>query len=71
MVCCSRKKHISTKWEKAVNKIFNNHVCGSDVVSFYAVDPAENDNLIKNLKNNSQYLPPGVAESGMYKETGN
>lgn len=62
---------IPQEWEKVGEwKIYNNHVCGSDVVSFYAVGNGEKDKLIKNLKNNSQYLPPGVTESGIYKETG-
>jgi len=38
-------------------KISRNVVCASDTVSFYAVDPAEKDNLIENLKIFSYRLP--------------
>jgi hypothetical protein len=41
-------------------KIFNNVVCGSDTVSFYAVDPLEIDNLIKKFKAFSNTLPAEV-----------
>lgn len=63
---------IPLEWKKIGEwKIFNNKICGSDAVSFYAVDNNEKERLIKNLRLNSRYLPPGVKESGIYKETEN
>ena len=47
-------------------KINNNVVCGSNTVSFYAVDPAEADNLNKNLRAFSSSLPKDVVQSGNY-----
>jgi len=49
-------------------KILHNTVCGGDTVSFYAVDPSEKNNLIKNLKTFSFYLPKDVEQSGIYAE---
>jgi len=47
-------------------KISSNIICGSDTVSFYAVDPFERDNLIKNLRFFSASLPQDVKQSGVY-----
>jgi hypothetical protein len=41
-------------------KIEDDVVCGSNVVSFYAVHEAEEQPLIKNLQSFSMTLPPGV-----------
>jgi hypothetical protein len=48
-------------WKKiAVWKISNNVICGSDEVSFYAVDPAAADTLRENLKAFRHHLPADV-----------
>jgi len=48
-------------WKKiAVWKISNNVICGSDEVSFYAVDPAAADTLRMNLKAFGPHLPSDV-----------
>ena len=48
-------------WTKiAVWKISNNVICGSDEVSFYAVDPAAADTLRENLKTFRNQLPADV-----------
>ncbi len=47
-------------------RIFNNVTCGGDVVSFYAVDPAEAPQLKANLKAFSTRLPADVYQSGSY-----
>ncbi|MCX7726038.1 MAG: hypothetical protein N2053_04230 [Chitinispirillaceae bacterium] len=41
-------------------KIKDNRVCGGDIVSFYAVDPKEKENLINNLSLFSKHLPKDV-----------
>jgi len=49
---------IPPQWVKVGQlKISRNVVCASSTVSFYAVDPAEKDNLIENLKIFSYRLP--------------
>jgi 4-amino-4-deoxy-L-arabinose transferase-like glycosyltransferase len=58
---------IPSKWIKVGEwKISNNVVCGGETVSFYAVDPPEADNLIKNLSAFSSSLPKNVVQSGEY-----
>jgi len=47
-------------------KISDNVVCGSDTVSFYAVDPKAEDKLIENLRSFSHQLPVDVEETGKY-----
>lgn len=60
---------IPDEWIKAGEwKIPNNIICGSNIVSIYAVDILEKDNLIRNLKLNSAELPPTVQQSGMYMD---
>lgn len=55
---------IPPQWIKAGEwKISNNVVCWSDTVSFYAVNQSEVDNLIKNLKDFSSYLPKDVEQN--------
>lgn len=55
------------EWVKAGEwQIQNNIIAGDDVVSFYAVKPDEEINLIKNLKLYSGFLPAGVRQSGIY-----
>lgn len=49
-------------------KIENNVVCGSDVVSIYAVDEREKESLVENLKEFSGELPSSVQQSGLYTE---
>jgi hypothetical protein len=48
--------------------IQNNVVCGSDTISFYAVDPLEESTLITHLQDFSNQLPNDVIESGLYTE---
>ena len=47
-------------------KISNNIVCGGETVTFYAVDPTEENKLIENLRNFSSKLPRDVKQSGKY-----
>ena len=49
-------------------KIQNNIVAGGEIVSWYAVDPSEEDNLIENLREFASELPPGVFQSGKYTQ---
>jgi hypothetical protein len=59
-------------WRRAGQwKISHNLVCGGgfpggDVVTFYAVDPAEGENLMRNLKAFSSRLPVEIVELGEY-----
>lgn len=58
---------IPPQWIKVGEwKISNNVVCGGDTISFYAVDPLEKDNLIKNLRDFSYRLPNDVVQTGEY-----
>jgi hypothetical protein len=58
---------IPSQWTKVGEwKIKYNVVCGDDIVSFWATDPEEIDDLIDNLKDFSRYLPNTVTESGNY-----
>jgi len=41
-------------------------VCGGDTVSFYVVDPSEENNLIANLKQFAFQLPNTIKQSGKY-----
>jgi hypothetical protein len=60
---------IPSQWSRVGQwKIYNNLVCGSSVVSFYAVDPSEADNLIENLRAFSAYLPKSVLQCGKYTQ---
>ncbi len=62
-------RHIPSQWIKIGEwTIIDNVACGSDTVSFYAVDPEESTNLIANLKEFSPQLPEMVIESGNYTE---
>jgi hypothetical protein len=48
-------------WQKVATwKIQNNVICGSDEVSFYAVDPAEAAPLKQKLSTFQQQLPASV-----------
>ncbi len=49
-------------------KISNKITPFMDTVSFYAVDPAEEANLIKNLREFSIRLPPDVNQTGKYMQ---
>ncbi len=49
--------NIVGKW-----KIVNNIACAEDEISFYAVDPSEADNLNRNLRAFSSYLPASVVQ---------
>lgn len=52
---------IPPAWRKAAEwKIENNIICGSDVVSFYAVKPEEYDRLAASLRAFEPDLPAGV-----------
>jgi hypothetical protein len=58
---------IPGQWIKAGRwKILDNVVCGSDTVSFYAVQKSEEEKLVKNLKSFSSCLPESVEEMGPY-----
>lgn len=58
---------IPPEWIKVGEwKISNNVVCGGDIVSFYAVNSSEVDNLIENLRAFSSHLPKDVVQSGDY-----
>ena len=58
---------IPPAWIKAGEwKISNNIICGGDAVSFYAVNTSEVDNLNKNLRTFSSFLPKDVMQSGDY-----
>lgn len=50
-------------------EILNNVVCGSRIVTFYAVDPAEKNTLVANLRQFSSRLPTGIIQSGLYIRT--
>jgi len=51
-------------WTKVAQwRILNNVVCSDDKVTFYAVDPSETDNLVKNIKAFSSFLPKFVLQS--------
>ncbi len=49
-------------------RILNNAICASDTVSFYAVDPAETEQLTRNLQSFSSRLPEDVIETGPYTQ---
>lgn len=58
---------IPESWTKVGEwKISNNVVCGGNVVSFYAVDPSEAENLTHNLRSFSHDLPEAVSQTGVY-----
>jgi hypothetical protein len=49
------------RWNKiATWQILNNVTCGDKIVSFYAVDPAEKPDLLKNLQDFQRHLPTDV-----------
>ncbi|MHC4758405.1 MAG: hypothetical protein ACYTE8_07085 [Planctomycetota bacterium] len=47
-------------------KILDNVVCGSDTVSFYAVQKSDEEELVNNLKSFSSFLPDNIEETGCY-----
>ena len=49
--------------------IANNMVCGHNIVSFYAVDPTETDNLVANLRSFSPTMPRSVVQRGLYMQS--
>jgi len=56
-----------SQWTKIGQwKILNNVVCGGNIVSFYAIDPTEVENLVENLRAFSSNLPKNVLQSGEY-----
>ncbi len=58
---------IPEDWIKAGQwKIKDNYICGSDSVSFYAVNPGESEKLKANLRSFSNELPVDVTQSGSY-----
>jgi hypothetical protein len=60
-------RFLPSQWSKAGEwQIQNNIVCGDDVVSFYAVQPAEKDALIANLQAFADQLPEQVRQRGLY-----
>ncbi len=60
-------KGMPPKWIRVGQwKIPDNTICGSDTVSFYAVNIQESIYLEKNLKTFSPKLPEAVIESGRY-----
>jgi hypothetical protein len=48
--------------------IRDNYICGDDTVAFFAVDPAEKNRLIANLRQFASRLPPDITQSGEYAE---
>jgi hypothetical protein len=48
-------------------KLFDKYVCAEDTVSFYAVDPSEEQALIAHLRQYAPHLPPEVEQSGKYR----
>ncbi len=54
------------EWERVGQwRIFGNVIAGSDVVSFYAVDPSKKSDLIRNLNRFSEEVPAGVEQTGL------
>ena len=49
-------------------KIPNRITCFMDTVSFYVIDPKDEENLTKNLRKFSSELPPDVQQSGKYMD---
>ena len=48
-------------WTKVATwRIYNNVVCGDDVVSFYVLDPVDAEPLKRNLQDFSASMPPTV-----------
>lgn len=61
------KDAIPLQWIKVGEwKISNNVVCGDDTVSFYAIDPSEEKNLINCLRQFAPQLPRSVKQGGRY-----
>ena len=50
-------------------KIPNRITCFMDTVSFYVIDPKDEENLTKNLRKFSSELPPDVQQSGKYMDS--
>ncbi len=50
-------------------KIPNRITCFMDTVSFYVIDPQDEENLTKNLREFSSKLPPDVEQSGIYMDS--
>jgi hypothetical protein len=60
-------KRLPPDWTKVGEwKINNNIICGGDVVSIYAVDPAEKGRLIQSLQEFAPKLPKDVEQRGEY-----
>ena len=58
---------IPDSWYKAGEwTILNNVIAGDSIVSIYAVDNSQKDDLIRNLRMNSKYFPATVIQSGNY-----
>jgi hypothetical protein len=49
-------------------KIPNRITCFMDTVSFYVIDPKDEENLTENLRKFSSELPPDVQQSGKYMD---
>ena len=49
-------------------KIPNRITCFMDTVSFYVINPKDEENLTKNLRKFSSQLPPDVQQSGKYMD---
>lgn len=63
----SRTGKLPAEWHKIGQwTIKNNVVAGGDTVSFYSVDPAYDENLIRNLQDYSPKLPRDVIQTGLY-----
>jgi hypothetical protein len=60
---------LPSKWIKIGQwKIPNRITCFMDTVSFYVIDPKDEENLTKNLRKFSSQLPPDVQQSGKYMD---
>lgn len=58
---------VPSHWTKVGEwKIHNKITCFMDTVSFYVIDPSEEENLIRNLREFSPRLPDDVEQSGKY-----
>jgi hypothetical protein len=60
---------IPQEWTRVGDWITPNCVvCGRDIVTFYAVEPAEVETLMNNLRDFSSALPAEVIQTGRYRE---
>lgn len=52
---------LTNRWQKVATwQIQHNVICGDDIVSFYAINPADKESLIRSLKGYEPFLPVSV-----------